>query len=700
MQLGRVIKTLTAKWVIVVILAVAGASIGAILANNHNDGIRPRWRAEAPVTFFQIEEEEDSSSSRSNTSGGTVDAENERARAGLLLEETLAANPRLSIQVDREDNALLFIAVGRDGEETLAEALALRDEYEALGATVLSVDQIEATMATVLVDIDRLKEEIAALSLSEPEPEDPSITAERTALETEIATLDQRQAQIAIWILNPELRPTEDDFFGVEPETSTTRAADEEEESEEEEEPPPIVSLEQLQDEQGRNNIILLRLRNALNQLPDPPTADTLSVVDELELEALQLDLDELELQYVSLLRRLDGRPPGGFVEEPVVTDETQSERSVGLFAFLGLLVGSLLAGLAIVGYDQVRQPVWAGTDLDGLISLGFVNRKRDEATDDAIWYPTALSQRRRDIQTLRAAMDGVTGERPAIVGLFGVGVAGEEVGELAADLAASYTMADREVLLIDGNSFNPNRLPEYGPGDNVLNDVLMTAVPPEEAESRLNSFLDLASPAAPGLTALSVDAERHDPIDVFASPNCRVLMDVVANRFDMVIVAGPEISDPLADAVIHRVDIVALVGYVGYTEKVRVETVADALADRNVEVAGLVLLEGRRQPVREQIADYLRGSRDEEEPEPVSADADGTETDDETPLPSPASTRKGAEMATDDAGDEETAEDDDEEPVASSGDRDRGGDAVADPAKTVLDTAETERDKSDAARS
>ena len=596
---------------VIALVAVIGAGAGFVMANNHNNGIKPRWRAQAPVAFFQIEEDAESTNNNSrsaNTSASSnVDAESERNRAGLLLADTLAENPRLSIQVDRENNTLLFIAVGRDGDATLTEALDLRSEYQALGATVLSVDQITATMETLFGDITRLKEEISALEVTDPEPEPSEVTAQRDALVAEISTLDQRQAQISIWIQNPELRPTEDDFFNTEPDT--TRAAEEETE---ETEPPAIISLSALEEERAKNEVILFRLRNELALVPDPPEARVLTPEEELEKEALQLDLDELELQYVGLFRRLDGRPPGGFTEEPIVTDETQSPRSVALSGILGLLVGTILAGLGIMGYDQLRQPVWAASDLDRVSSLGFVNRRRDVDDPDVVWYPSAMTQRRRDIQTLRAATDAVTGERPAILGFFGVGVSREEVGELAADLAASYTVADRNVLLVDASSFHPNTGPEFG-GENTLNDVLMTALLPDEAAMRINEFLDAADQSMTGLTAVHVDAESHDPIDVFASPNCRVLMEVAATRYDMVVVAGPDIADPLADAVIRRVGIVALIGYVGYTETSRVETAAAALRDRKAEVAGLVLLEGRRQPVKEQVADYLRGSRDVE---------------------------------------------------------------------------------------
>jgi len=218
MGLRRILRVLRAKWWVVVIAAVVGGVFGYALARNQNDSITPRWSAAAAVTFIQLDESEEPNQggARGGQGGGatatvvTVDIEAERTRAQLLLADTLDENPRLAIRVDRADNLLVFVGVDRDGEVALADAVALRDEYQALGATVLSIDQIEATMAALLGDIDRLKVQITELEVGDPAPEDPAIAARRVALEAETASLNQRQAQLRIWLANPELRPTED----------------------------------------------------------------------------------------------------------------------------------------------------------------------------------------------------------------------------------------------------------------------------------------------------------------------------------------------------------------------------------------------------------------------------------------------------------------------------------------------------------
>jgi capsular polysaccharide biosynthesis protein len=658
MQLRRVIKTLVARWPVIVVLAIVGAAVGVILASNYNNSISPRFRAKAPITFFQLAEDDATSGttsnarSNSNANSTATDADAERTRAGLLLEETLAANPRLTIQVDRDTNTLLFVAIGSDSAQTLADAVALRSEYQSKVSTVLNVDEIRATMTSTLQEIDQLRGQIADLQVTDPAPEDPQITAQRTTLEAQITELAQRQAQIEIWIDNPELRPTETDFLGEDPanaarttgdettrssETETTTASTSDEE--------PIVSGEALAEEHTRNDLILTRLANELSTVPDPPAAEELSSEDSLRLDALQLDLDDLEAEYVDLVRGLEGRSPGAFPEEPSITDETKAARSTPLSGFLGMIVGIFIAGMAIVGHDQVRKPVWAASDLGNVMSLALVNRKRETDDEHQIWYPTAMTQRRRDIQTLRSATDSITNEQPTVLGLFGIGVSREEVGELAADLAMSYSVGDRNVLLIDGSSFHPNVIPEFGEGHNTLNDVLMTQATPEKAAARINTFLDHAIPSAARLTAVHVNADLHDPIDVFAAPNARIFIDVALSRYDMVVIAGPDISDPLADAVMRRTELVALVGYVGVTAQSAIENAAGAINDRRAEVAGAVLLEGRRIPVNEQVRAYLRGSRDEEQPEEdgleIEVDLDAT-GEDAPSLPSPASPPSG----------------------------------------------------------
>ena len=254
--------------------------------------------------------------------------------------------------MDRENNILLFTVIGRDGDETLTQALDLRSQYQTLSSVVLNIDQIHETIDVLLVDIDSLETRIDLLAVQEPPAEDSSITIARSVLVTEIDTLYERQTQIRIWILNPELRPTEDEFFGIEPEvvkeTDTTETTLPPE--------PVIISVEALEEELGVNTRVVRRLNAQLTEIPDAPVADELDLENALALEAMQLEATNLRSQYVELLQISDGRSPGGFFEEPTIADETPPRRPVGFFGSAGFLVGALVASVILIGLDRARQ--------------------------------------------------------------------------------------------------------------------------------------------------------------------------------------------------------------------------------------------------------------------------------------------------------------------------------------------------------
>jgi len=598
MGIRRILRAIGNRWWLVVLIAILGGVIGMTVARNYNDGIKPRWRAEAPITFIQLDDTESAPAGGSGrspqagdapTGSASIDVSAEVTRAQLLLEDTLLSNDSLSIAEDRDDDSIMyFVAVGRNGEETIAAAVALRAQYETVGATVLDIDQIEATMATLLVDIDRVEAQVDRLTVKEAAPEDGAVTARRTALQTEIDTINLRQAQIRIWIANPELRPTEEVFTGIV--ITAPKGSDDTEEE------PVIVTVEALRAERDSNAVVLSRLNFDISTIPDPPVTEDLDPQTALEFEALTLDLTDFQAQYVDLLRRSDGRPPGGFAVEPIVINETATEVSVPLAAFLGFLAGGILAAAALVGIDMGRSPVWAASDLERTVSLGVIDRDRSDATRNVVWYPASVSQRRRDIQALRATSDPVFEGASAVLGITGVDVPTDEVKEIAADLATAYTVAGHNVLLIEGSGYYPNVLAEFGAHADDINMILSGHVTPDDTTRAINEILDSTPEVIPGLTAIHVGGERYDPIDAFASPNCRILMEVARTRYDIIVLAGPDLADPLADAVARRVDCVLLVGWIGHSKIDKLETAVDVLADRRTVVAGTVLLTGKRQ--------------------------------------------------------------------------------------------------------
>jgi hypothetical protein len=525
-------------------------------------------------------------------------------RARLLLEETLNENPKLSVLVDREKNILLFTAIGRDGDETLRQALDLRSQYQSLSAEVLNIDQIEESIESLFLEIETLRTEIDELTVDEPEPEDPEITSARTVVVTEIDTLNSRQTQLRIWVLSPELRPSEDDFFGIvdddpksDEDTTTTTIV-------------ILVSTEDLESEYEGNARVLKRLDIQLGLIPDEPVIGELSTADALTLEALEARESELNTQYVDLLQVADGRSPGGFFEEPTAIDVTASTRPVAVFGLAGALLGALLASIVLVGVDRARKTIWVPGSLEEITSLGMIDRNRSDGLPQDIWYPTSVSVRRRQIQTFRATLDAITEEESAIIGFFGVKSAGSEVGALAADLATAYTVAGRNVLLIDANAYDPNTLAEYGDPSSSLTRILVRNLPATDAATAIDELINATPQVIPHLTALHIEAATHDPIDAIASPNARSLMDIARERFDVVIVAGPAMSDPLSDTVARRIDFAVLVGTAGKTTMPQIATATAILTERRTASPGVVILSGSRKALIPRLTDRFHGTR------------------------------------------------------------------------------------------
>jgi hypothetical protein len=609
MGIGNNLRILSAKWWVVVLVAVVGALLGSYLAKNHNDSIDSRWKAQAPVTFIAFTDDDSSGSAQtknSNSTSSDIDAQAEGVRAQLLLEDTLRENPKLSIQVDRANNVLLFTAIGRDGDETLQQAVALRGGYRELSSEVLNIDQINETVDSLLVEIQALNQRIDAAQPPEVEPEDTAITTVRATLQAQIDTLVERQTQLRIWIVNPELRPTEDEFFGIEPDvasrsgsTETTIAAE-----------PVIISNEDLQREFDENTRILNRLNTQMLVVPEPPPAPELDDKSTLALAAMQAETEELQAQYIELLQVVDGRSPGGFFEEPTATDETAATRPVGIFTLVGFLAGALVASIVLIGLDKSRKTAWSATSLGNVTCLGTIDRNRADGLPGGVWYPTSVSRRRRDIQTFRATVDAFTSEQPAVVGFFGVSTPSIEVGELAADLATAYAVAGRDVLLIDANAFNLNQLTEYGDQSASLTRILIQNLPVQDAVAAIDELIDATPQVIPHLTSLHIDAATHDPIDAIASPNSRSLMDIARHRFDIVIVAGPAISDPLSDTVARRIDYAVLTGLAGTTTEPQISTASAILKDRRTDSPGVVLLHGHRESFRAKLSRMYQSIR------------------------------------------------------------------------------------------
>lgn len=552
MELRRVVAALQSHWALIVVLAILGALLGAGATFLYNTNIEETWEAEAAVAFAALNASESES---------TVRVEDEAARTGLLLAGTLEANPRLAIQVDQDDDRLVFLATGGTADQAVADALAWRAEYQALGSTVLSAEQIDAALTELFAQIESTYGRIATLggALAIPETGDgepvDAETALRTALASQIAGLVARQAQLEIWIDNPGLIPADDEG-----------------------EVPPVDELE---GEFETNEAILTELRDQLATIP----ASTATNAERLELEALQAKAATLEKQYVNLFSRRESGIPG-FYADPLVADVTSSERPLWIGALAGAVVGALLGAAIAIGREAARQPIRSPQDLVGVSVLGVVSTERKGASDAPAWYPDSFSVRRRDVQALRAAIDATADERFAVA----ITAVGDPSGKrwpdtaaLAADVAASYAVAGREVLLIDSNPSHPADLLEYG---------LRSVIVGDSVSGWTDATPDTTATPLAGLGALRFTvADGADPADSFASSDLTSVIADAKRGWEVVVIACPDISEPLTTAVLRRIDNAVLVASMGKTTVPVVSAAVDVLEDRKVPVIGVALL-------------------------------------------------------------------------------------------------------------
>jgi hypothetical protein len=579
-----VAAALRSQWAVIVAMGLIGAVVGGWLAFFYNSSIQPSWMAEAAVSFVALGE------STSGSEGG-VRVEDEAVRAELLLEETLSANPDLAIDVD--EDRLVFVASGTSADQALEEALTFRAEYQSLGSTVLSAEQIDAALTELLAELQTTYAQIALLGGNLTDRQfveqgtevapavvgDDPIDALRRALIGEIASLVARQARLDIWLDNPEIIPADEDGN--------------------------VPSEAELTAEYETNEAVLIRLRERLAGLP----VSTATTEERLELEALQNKAADLETQYVNLLTRRDSGVPG-FYEDPVVIDETRDEQSVVLGAVAGGLVGALLAAAIAIGVEASRRPIRIPSDLAGYPVLGVVSTARKKASDTGVWYPDSFSVRRRDVQALRDAVDSAGGDDFTLA-FTGVGDASgkrwHDTAALAADVAAAHAVAGRRVLLIDANPRRPADLPEYG-------YRVVTLGAADDGWTETGSAGTGTSLA--GLDSLHIGVvDGVDPADAFASASLGTLVADAKLEWDVIVLACPDVSEPVAAAALRRVDLAVLAASLGKATVSDVTTAFDVLVDRGIRVAGITLLDpgGRFTPAGSALSRRAPAEEDEE---------------------------------------------------------------------------------------
>jgi hypothetical protein len=261
----------------------------------------------------------------------------------------------------------------------------------------------------------------------------------------------------------------------------------------------------------------------------------------------------------------------------------------------LGLVLGVLLASLAVVAADRWRRPVYGAENDLALPIIALVDPARPGADPERPWYSDAVGRRRSDVQTLRAVLDGVTAGGTVTIGLSGLSVGHAAVQELAADLSTSIAASGCEVLLMDTIFDEPSVLFEYGSTGTDLADIVTGRTSSGDAQEDVKLALGDRERVVPELLSLRAGRLSADPVDAVAGRRFRELLDVAADFVEIVIVAVPDWGHPETDVLAQRLDHLVLVGRSGITTALDLKDPAAELGTRHAQAVGLVLLRKRR---------------------------------------------------------------------------------------------------------
>ena len=566
MDARRLLKLFTTRWWLIGIVALAGAATAYFVTTSQNAQIEETWEATAPVLILKTSAESDTEyESRLRL------AEN---RARLAVEFELAENSdTYRVGSSAERGRLEFVAVG--GDSAIAADLA-----EGLRAMYLTAEPTDGIVEQLTRNLDDLGVQVLALNtdravLVADTPIDPRIAAQLTLMTDHLSSLRQQAAALSLAIRFPELGTALD-------EDGNPRPSDE-------------VRAERRIVE-GTTNRLQAEYTRVATANSDAKGAD-----GSVSLEILVIDqkIRDLESQYIDIALTVEELGGGGTSAVVSNTTETLNVTAIPTSptraGLLGLVLGVLLASLAVVAADRLRRPVY-GTENDlALPIIALVDPARPGADPERPWYSDAVGRRRSDVQTLRAVLDGVTAGGTVTIGLSGLSVGNAAVQELAADLSTSIAASGCAVLLMDTIFDEPSVLFEYGSTGTDLADIVTGRTSSGDAQEGVKFALGDRELVIPELLSLRAGRLSADPVDTVAGRRFRELLDVAADFVEIVIVAVPHWGQPETDVLAQRLDHFVLVGRSRATTARDLGDPAAELATRHAQAVGLVLLRKRR---------------------------------------------------------------------------------------------------------
>ncbi len=251
----------------------------------------------------------------------------------------------------------------------------------------------------------------------------------------------------------------------------------------------------------------------------------------------------------------------------------------------LGVLIGLAAGfGAALVrnALDTSVRSVEMLQDLVAAPSLGTVAFDPGAAARPVITYPHASSARAESLRRIRTNLQFVDVDHPARTIVITSSMPGEGKSTLTCDLAVTLAEAGRTVVVVDAD-FRASRIGDYLGLESAvgLTSVLIGHASLEEA---------LQPCGRHGMTVLTSGPTPPNPSELLASRYVVDLLELLAARFDVVLVDTPPLL-PVTDAAIlaSRCDGAVLVVRHGKSTKHEVKESVNALEAVSARLLGTV---------------------------------------------------------------------------------------------------------------
>ena len=572
MDLTRTARVLAARWPVVVIIALLGALAGWFGADYRNSSIETIYIGEAAIVLVEGVAEEDSNRAATEREAqleSIRDAALEANREQLDIDpdtNEIETSPANNVVI--AENEVLFVAQASTEAEAQQRALELRARYlddPSAGQQV----QFQERRTALAGQLDAVRVEILALraELADTDP-NASQRAELTALQD---SLRGRLIGFREELLIPEIEARgQQTQVGVD----------------DEEEPEPRTESE-IQADIDLISQRLSEIQADLAQLPAP--LDPEFSAAQTELEVFQQRYNDLEADYLGYslrLAELNNLVAPGDIDTDSVTE---ADVSAALYALVGLMLGTALAAGGILSTDRLRAPVWVGQDAPFLTTLATMAERKPT---ESAWYDEAGESRRRsEVQALRAGVLARLHQRSGSVAIAGNRIDSMPVRALSADLAVALAQSGRSVILVDANFAPSDGLAEFPEGGLTLAKMVV------DLRAGVAADMSAVRHVRSNLWSLPSGSFDEDPADLFAGDVLDRALDLLTDRYDMVIVSGGDMSNTVAQEVVTRSNTSLFVASSGRSLSNEIKQYAEEFNRRGANLLGLVIINRRSVP-------------------------------------------------------------------------------------------------------